>query len=177
MGGHLICLATRKWPGFSRTPSCDRPRSSFEPLGPIRAPVPEAVRLLILDDDEGVRLTFAKALALQGYSVRAAGSAREALYQIARERPDAILVDLKMPLVNGVGFLYRLRADPANQGIPVGVITGEVEVDEATADDLTALRAKVWHKPLSLEDIHEIARTLLAATPDGHSLTAPHRHI
>ena len=109
--------------------------------------MPEAVRLLILDDDEGVRLTFAKALALQGYSVRAAGSAREALYQIARERPDAILVDLKMPLVNGVGFLYRLRADPANQGIPVGVITGEVEVDEATADDLIALRRRSGTSP------------------------------
>jgi CheY-like chemotaxis protein len=139
--------------------------------------VPEAVRLLILDDDEGVRVTFAKALALQGYSVRAAGSAREALYQIARERPDAILVDLKMPLVNGVGFLYRLRADPANQAIPVGVITGEVEVDEATADDLTALRAQVWHKPLSLEDIHEIARTLLASTGPGQSLMTPGRYL
>jgi CheY-like chemotaxis protein len=164
-------------PGFSRAPSGDRRRSSFEPLVPIADPVPEAVRLLILDDDEGVRLTFAKALALQGYSVRAAGSAREALYQIARERPDAILVDLKMPLVNGVGFLYRLRADPANQAIPVGVITGEVEVDEATADDLTALRAQVWHKPLSLEDVHEIARTLLASTPPGGSVTAPSRHL
>lgn len=136
----------------------------------------QAVRLLILDDDEGVRVTFAKALALQGYSVRAAGSAREALYQIARERPDAILVDLKMPLVNGVGFLYRLRSDPANQAIPVGVITGEVEVDEATADDLTALRAQVWHKPLSLEDIQEIARTLLASTSHGQNLTTPGRY-
>ena len=136
----------------------------------------EAVRLLILDDDEGVRVTFAKALALQGYSVRAAGSAREALYQIARERPDAILVNLKMPLVNGVGFLYRLRADPANQAIPVGVITGEVEVDDATADDLTALKAQVWHKPLSLEDLQEIARTLLASTASGQSLTTPGRY-
>jgi hypothetical protein len=57
------------------------------------------------------------------------------------------------------------------------VITGEVEVDEATADDLTALRAQVWHKPLSLEDVHEIARTLLASTPSGGSVTAPSRHI
>jgi CheY-like chemotaxis protein len=118
-------------------------------------------RFLILDDDEGVRLTFGKALALQGYRVQAAGSAREALYLIACERPDAILVDLKMPLVNGVGFLYRLRADPINQDISVGVITGEIEVDDATTDDLTTLRARVWHKPLSIDDIHDIARTLL----------------
>jgi hypothetical protein len=42
---------------------------------------------------------------------------------------------------------------------------------------LTALRAKVWHKPLSLEDIHEIARTLLASTPPWGSLTGLDRHI
>lgn len=135
-----------------------------------------AARFLILDDDEGVRLTFAKALALQGYSAKAAGSAREAFYQIALQRPDAILVDLKMPLVNGVGFLYRLRADPTNHDIPVGVITGEIEVDDATADDLIALRAKVWHKPLSIDDIHDIARALLTPTPPGHALTTPARY-
>jgi two-component system, OmpR family, response regulator MprA len=134
-----------------------------------------SARFLILDDDEAVRLTFAKALALQGYSVQAAGSAREAFYQIALQRPDAILVDLKMPLVNGVGFLYRLRADPANQDIPVGLITGAIDVDDATADDLTALRAQVWHKPLSIEDIHDIARTLLVPTPPAQA--RPIRHI
>ena len=134
-------------------------------------------RLLILDDDEGVRLTFAQALALQGYIVKAAGSAREALYQIALQRPDAILVDLKMPLVNGVGFLYRLRADPANHDIRVGIITGEIEVDDATTDDLTALGARVWHKPLSIEDLHEIARSLLTSASPAQSLVTPSRYL
>jgi len=134
-------------------------------------------RFLILDDDEGVRLTFAQALALQGYIVKAAGSAREALYQIALQRPDAILVDLKMPLVNGVGFLYRLRADPANHDIRVGIITGEIEVDDATADDLTALGARVWHKPLSIEDLHEIARSLLTSASPAQSLVTPSRYL
>lgn len=134
-------------------------------------------RVLVLDDDDGVRLTFAHALMAQGYSVQVAGTAREALFEIRRERPDAILVDLKMPLVNGVGFLYRLRADPVNHDIPVGVITGELAMDDATADDLIALSAQVWHKPLSLEDIHEAVRTLLTPRPSGQKLTTPSRYV
>jgi len=136
-----------------------------------------APRILILDDDEGVRLTFAKALVLEGYNVVVAGSAREALFQVSRERPDAILLDLKMPLVNGVGFLYRLRADPANEDVAVGVITGALEVDEATADDLVVLRAQVWHKPLSIEDIQAIARTLLTPKPRSTTLPTSQRYV
>ena len=122
------------------------------------APAP---RVLILDDDEGVRLTFSRALLLEGYTVQVATTASEALQQVARERPDAIFLDLKMPLVNGVGFLYRLREDPRNHAIAVGVITGVLAVDDATADDLVKLSAQIWHKPLSIEDVQDIARRLL----------------
>jgi CheY-like chemotaxis protein len=128
------------------------------------APAP---RVLILDDDEGVRLTFSRALLLEGYSVQVATTASEALQQVTRERPDAIFLDLKMPLVNGVGFLYRLREDPKNHAIAVGVITGVLAVDDATADDLVKLRAQIWHKPLSIEDIQDIARRLLRPRPSA----------
>jgi two-component system response regulator PrrA len=122
------------------------------------APAP---RVLILDDDEGVRLTFSRALLLEGYTVLVATTASEALQQVTRERPDAIFLDLRMPLVNGVGFLYRLREDPRNHAIAVGVITGVLAVDDATADDLVKLKAQIWHKPLSIEDVQDIARKLL----------------
>jgi CheY-like chemotaxis protein len=128
------------------------------------APAP---RVLIVDDDEGVRLTFSRALLLEGYSVQVATTASEALQQVTRERPDAIFLDLKMPLVNGVGFLYRLREDPKNHAIAVGVITGVLAVDDATADDLVKLRAQIWHKPLSIEDIQDIARRLLRPKPSA----------
>jgi CheY-like chemotaxis protein len=117
--------------------------------------------VLVIDDDEGVRLTFSRVLKLDGYSVQVAATAEEALGQVTHERPDAILLDLRMPLINGVGFLYRLRQDPANQDIPVAVVTGVLALDEATITDLRALHAEVWHKPLSIEDIQRVARTLL----------------
>lgn len=118
-------------------------------------------RVLVVDDDEGVRLTFSRVLMLDGYSVEVAANADEALGQVERRRPDAILLDLRMPLINGVGFLYRLREDPRNQDIAVAVITGALALDDATVTDLRILCARVWHKPLSIEDIQQVARTLL----------------
>ena len=66
-----------------------------------------------------------------------------------------------MPLINGVGFLYRLRQAPANQDIAVGVITGAPVLDDATVNDLRTLNAQVWFKPLSIEEIQRVAQTLL----------------
>ena len=129
-----------------------------------------ARRVLVIDDDEGIRSAFSRVLTLEGYSVQVAATAEEALVQVDQKRPDAILLDLKMPLINGVGFLYRLRQDPANRDIAVAVITGALALDDATVDDLRTLHAQVWHKPLSLEEIRRIVRTLLARE---RSETAP----
>jgi CheY-like chemotaxis protein len=125
-------------------------------------------RVLVVDDDEGVRLTFSRVLLLDGYSVEVAATADEALGKVERLRPDAILLDLRMPLINGVGFLYRLRQNPANQEIAVGVITGAPVLDDATMTDIRTLCARVWHKPLSVEDIQQVAKILLT---EGRSET------
>jgi CheY-like chemotaxis protein len=142
---------------------------SSRQLEPIRLAMP-APRVLVIDDDEAVRLTFSHVLKLEGYSVQVAATAVEALGSVEHERPDAILLDLKMPFINGVGFLYRLRQDPANRDIAVAVITGVPALDDATVTDLRALSALVCYKPLSIEDIQEVARTLLTRE---RSETAP----
>jgi DNA-binding response OmpR family regulator len=123
------------------------------------SPNAPARRVLVIDDDEAIRSAFARVLTLEGYGV-----------QVEQQRPDAILLDLKMPLINGVGFLYRLRQDPANQDIAVAVITGAHALDDATVEDLRTLNAQVRHKPLSLEEIRRVVRTLLARE---RSETAP----
>lgn len=131
-------------------------------MGPLR-------RVLVVDDDDGVRLLFARTLMQDGYAVAVAATAEEALQKIEQGRPDAILLDLKMPLINGVGFLYRLRESPANQDIRVGVITGTTSLDDATLNDLRVLNAQVWHKPLSIKDLQQVARTLLTGSRSGGS--------
>jgi two-component system, OmpR family, response regulator PrrA len=118
-------------------------------------------RVLVVDDDEALRSVYSRVLTKEGYTVHMAASAEDALAYVKQERPDAILLDLRMPLINGVGFLYRLRQDPANQSIAVALITGETTLDESTISDLRTLSAQVWHKPLSLDDIRRVTRALL----------------
>jgi hypothetical protein len=68
-----------------------------------------------------------------------------------------------LSLTNELGSVedqYRLRQDPANQDIPVAVITGVPTLDDATVNDLRPLKGQVWHKPFSIEDI-QVARSLL----------------
>ena len=119
-------------------------------------------RILIVDDDETVLQTFAKALSLEGYDVRVAASPIIGLQQIEDTRPDAILLDLRMPFVNGVGFLYRLRAHTAHRHTPVAIITGDSFIDDPALTELHDLQAEVRFKPMWLDEVVTLTRTLLA---------------
>jgi CheY-like chemotaxis protein len=118
-------------------------------------------RVLVIDDDVKIRLVYERALTAEGYAVVGAASAEEGLRLLREVRPAAIFLDLKMPYVNGAGFLFRLRDQPAGRDIPVAVITGAT-LDEATVKDFQALGARVWYKPLSPEEIGQVASVLLA---------------
>src|SRR5256885_17157885 len=75
-------------------------------------------KILIVDDDEGVTQTFARMLRLEGYQVRTAVSAETGLREAEDSRPDAIILDLRMPLVDGLGFLRRLPAPVGPRPVP-----------------------------------------------------------
>ena len=119
-------------------------------------------RILIVDDDETVLQTFAKALSLEGYDVRTAASPLVGLQEIEDTPPDAILLDLRMPFVNGVGFLYRLRAQSAHRHTPVAIITGDSCIDDPALVELQDLDAEVRFKPMWLDEVVTLTRTLLA---------------
>ena len=119
-------------------------------------------RILIVDDDENVLQTFAKALALEGYDVRTAASPLLGLQQVEATPPDVILLDLRMPFVNGVGFLYRLRAQTAHRHTPVAIITGDSCIDDPAMSELQALDAEIRFKPMWIDEVVTLTRTLLA---------------
>jgi two-component system, OmpR family, response regulator len=133
-----------------------------------------AASILVVDDDEGVRDTFAHALRLEGYEVRTAPSAEIGLRTIETGRTDAIILDLRMPLINGVGFLYRLRAHGAYREMPVAIITGDHGVQDALATEMKELGAELFFKPLWVEDIVDLTRGLLHKTrPAPHAVSNP----
>jgi CheY-like chemotaxis protein len=118
-------------------------------------------KLLIIDDDEAVIQTFARMLRLEGHEVRTALDAESGLQQAFMQKPDAIIVDLRMPLINGLGFLYRLRSLPPHQTTPVAIVTGDYTMDDSVAREIGELGAQLHFKPLWLEDLVELAHSLL----------------
>jgi len=118
-------------------------------------------KILIVDDDEGVTQTFARMLQLEGYQVRTAVSAETGLAEAARSHPDAIILDLRMPLIDGLGFLRRLRERDDHRSTPVAIVTGDYFLDDAISSEIRELGAELRFKPLWLEDLVSLARELL----------------
>jgi DNA-binding response OmpR family regulator len=122
--------------------------------------------ILIVDDDEGVTQTFARMLTLEGYQVRTAFNAESGLRAATETHPNAIILDLRMPLVDGLGFLRQLRAmaDQQHSPTPVAIVTGDYFLDDSVAAELRQLGAELRFKPLWLEDLVGLARNLLKVT-------------
>ena len=120
--------------------------------------------ILIVDDDEGVTQTFARMLKLEGFEVRTAMNAETGLVEAQEVRPDAIILDLRMPLVDGLGFLRRLRAQDEQRRTPVAIVTGDYFLDDNVSAEIRQLGAELKFKPLWLEDLVGLARTLLKVT-------------
>ena len=124
--------------------------------------------VLVVDDDEGVALTFSRMLRLQGYRVETATNAETGLALAMAHKPDAIILDLRMPIFGGVEFLRRLRSantDPASPVPSVTIVTGDYFIEEPIASELRQLGAQVCFKPLWIDDLVDVVARMLAAPP------------
>jgi two-component system OmpR family response regulator len=129
----------------------------------LSASQPITPKILIVDDDESVTQTFASMLRLEGYQVRTAVTAETGLRVAEETHPDAIILDLRMPLVDGLGFLRRLRATD-QRSTPVAIVTGDYFLEDEISAELRHLGAELRFKPMWLEDLVGLARNLLGAT-------------
>jgi CheY-like chemotaxis protein len=104
--------------------------------------------ILIVEDDEALANVLTEALGEEGYRVEVARNGEEGLAAIRRERPDLILLDLMMPVMNGWQFRAEMTRNPDLASIPVVVMTADGRVGQK-ADELGA--AGFLPKPISLE--------------------------
>jgi two-component system, cell cycle response regulator DivK len=79
--------------------------------------------ILLVEDNEKNRKLAHDVLVHQGYRVRDAESAEEALRVVLDERPSLVLMDIHLPGIDGIEALRRLRDDPATRAIPVMAVT------------------------------------------------------
>ena len=92
--------------------------------------------VLVVDDYADAREMYAAWLRVSGYRVALAGTVTDALSLALQHLPDAILMDLSMPGIDGLEATRRLKADPRTSHIPILAMTGHVE--SGVADDAAA---------------------------------------
>ncbi|HXD74872.1 MAG TPA: response regulator [Vicinamibacterales bacterium] len=122
--------------------------------------------VLIVDDDPQVTHTFARLLSDAGYAVSTAADADSAIRTLETMKPDAMLLDFRLPEVDGLEFLRRLRTRPAHASTPVAVITGDFLLNETITTALHELGATLYFKPLWRSDLVAVVDRLLSPAPD-----------
>lgn len=101
----------------------DLPRDSLEVV------VVSTKRVLIIDDEVPVRVVVRSCFEdVAGWEVLEASSAQEGLRKAVVEQPDAIVLDVMMPEMDGITLVRCLRANPATQPIPVVLLTAKVDL-------------------------------------------------
>ncbi|MDA0975052.1 MAG: response regulator [Phycisphaerales bacterium] len=116
--------------------------------------------VLIIDDEWAVSRAISARLEASGFEVRTAVNGLDGLAAIEASRPDAVLLDLRMPDIDGLEVLRRLRADDRNAGLPVIMLTANVQ--DSLRGEALALGARgFFGKPF---DHHALVAALRRAT-------------
>ena len=122
---------------------------------------PPVARILIIDDDATALELFEQMLVEQGYMVRAVSTVAAGLAEAAIHAPDAILLDLHLPLTDGIECLRRLRAAPLHLTTPVAILTGDYFLGDEVASELQTLGARIHFKPVWDADLRQIVEALV----------------
>ena len=116
------------------------------------------MRILVVDDEPAVRDSLDRALRIEGYDVELAADGSEALTAVAEHPPDALVLDLMMPRVDGVEVCRRLRSE--GDRTPVLVLTARDAVSDRVAG-LDAGADDYVVKPFALSELLARLRALL----------------
>jgi CheY-like chemotaxis protein len=116
-------------------------------------------RILVVDDEPDLRFILRRIFEKAGHEVADAADGAAALECVRRSRPELVVMDMMMPVMDGHELIRRLRADPATAKIAILAVSGTCEFVDA-ADALLP-------KPYRPDQILAVANTLLASEGDG----------
>ena len=131
------------------------------------------MRILVVDDDRAVRESLRRSLTFNGYTVLTAGDGVEALEKINSDRPEAVVLDVMMPRLDGLEVCRRLRS--TGDDLPILVLTARDSVSERVAG-LDAGADDYLPKPFALEELLARLRALMRRAtaeplPDSEAMT------
>lgn len=88
-------------------------------------------RILVIDDEEVIQIVIQECLEeLAGWEVQVASCGSEGIQMARSHSPDAILLDVSMPEIDGITTYQKLQEDPVTQTIPVILLTAKVQPNE-----------------------------------------------
>jgi DNA-binding response OmpR family regulator len=118
-------------------------------------------RILIIDDDRAIGLIVQISLnAIAGWEVMIATSGQEGIDKALIEHPDAILLDMMMPIMDGVKTLKKLRENPVLESVPVILLTAKSQINDK--QNFTHLPITgIILKPFTAPDLVQKMRSLL----------------
>ncbi|GHF67523.1 DNA-binding response regulator [Streptomyces mashuensis] len=128
-------------------------------------PRPEGAKVLVVDDDPEVRAAVEDALTVEGHRTLGAADGQQALAAVARWQPDAVVLDVLMPVLDGLAVCRRLRS--LGDRTPILVLTALDAVSDRV-DGLDAGADDYLVKPFALDELAARLRALLRrAAPDA----------
>ncbi len=125
--------------------------------------MPVRPRILVVEDDEDLRELLRLCLEMDGFSVSTSANGKEALDAVRRERPDAIVLDMWMPVMNGWRFCRELEAR-GERTAPILVMTAAAGAERLAAEvDADAWLGKPFEPPVLSEKLRGLV--------DGEAVT------
>ena len=103
--------------------------------------------ILVVDDDADIRAALTEVLEEQGYVVRAAANGAEALKRVRERTPNLVLLDLMMPVMDGIEFLDVVKADRTMPEVPIVVLSANLAITQRHRRDVLCY----LNKPVNLD--------------------------
>lgn len=124
------------------------------------------ISVLVVDDEPALRDLIGQMLELGGYAVMEADDGEEALDKIDADPPDAVILDVMMPLMDGITVCKSIRANPETANMPVIMLSGKTQ-KEAVAEGLAAGANQYLCKPVSYDELIDALKEALHETAVG----------
>jgi CheY-like chemotaxis protein len=118
-------------------------------------------RVLVVDDSEVIRHLITINLELEGFEVVTAVDGQDALDKIHHVQPDVVTIDVKMPRLDGLDTVARLRADPRTAGLKIAMVSASAQEVDLRRGEIAGVDAYVT-KPFDPEALVRTIRDLVA---------------
>lgn len=132
--------------------------------------------ILVVDDEDAIRLMFSKCLEMSGYHVSQAATGGECLEQVRKRQPDLVLLDVRLPDMSGMDVCRQIKSDTALQDVLVVLCSGEATSIADKVDGLGTGADEYVAKPVNLEEFLARIRTLMRLRDTVAALRASEEH-